>query len=139
MKRMKQILFLILTGLLFINYSCTSVDGKCDGDTIKLSKNEVVFNANKNTIKITTKGTFWWISHLSFNDKYIDIYKEATQTRDNFLIKNDDFTVERKSKTEIFIEMQENKTGKKRELHIGVQAGNCFDGITVIQKPKVEK
>ncbi len=136
---MKYILFLILTGFLFVNHSCTSVDGDCDGDEIKLSKHKVIFDGNKNTIKITTKGKWWWISNLFFNDKHIDIFEEATQTGDNFLIKNDDFTVERKSKTEIFIEMQENKTGKKRELHIGVQAGNCFDGITVIQKPKVEK
>ncbi len=136
---MKQILFLILVGLFFINHSCTSVEGDCDGDTIKLSKNEVVFNGNKNAIKITTKGTFWWISDLQFNGKYINLQKEAKQTGDNFLIINDDFTVERKSKTEIFIEMSENNTGKERKLRIGVQAGNCFDGITVIQKAKVEK
>ncbi len=133
---MKQILFLILTGLLFINYSCTSVDGDCDGDEIKLSKNKVIFDGNKSTIKITTKGKWWWVSDLYFNGKYINPHEEGTQKKDYFLIKKDDFTIERKSKTEIFIEMQENKTGQKRELHISVQAGNCFDGITVIQEPQ---
>ncbi len=137
MKRIRQILLLLITSVMFIacESNRNSLIGKCDGDEIKLSKHKVVFDSNKNTIKITTKGKWWWISDLFFNDKHIDIYKEATQTKDNFLIKNDDFTVERKSKTEIFIEMQKNKTGKKRELHIGVQAGDCFDAITVIQEP----
>ncbi len=138
MKRMKQILLLLITSVIFISCESNrnSLIGKCDGDEIRLSKNKVIFDSNKNTIKITTKGKWWWISDIFFNDKHIDIYKEATQTGDNFLIINDDFTIERKSKTEIFIEMSKNNTDKERKLGIGVQAGDCFDAITVIQKAK---
>lgn len=61
--------------------------------------------------------------------------KEGTNVySDSFTFKDDCFTVERKDKTALNIEVDENKTNAERKIVIHFQAGNYFDQITITQE-----
>ena len=54
-------------------------------------------------------------------------------TQVDFLIEENAFTIERKNANEIHISLIENQSDVERTLTIGLQAGNYFDGIKIIQ------
>lgn len=132
MIKTKQImpLFLILA-LSFI--SCFDEKEGNWNDNIKLSKKEVIVSKDKNSIKITTEGKWWWIYEMKLNGESIDFDNEITSLKD-FVIEKDIFRIERKNAQEIDIDINENKTNKKRVLEIGIQAGNYFDRIKLTQE-----
>lgn len=129
---MKKLLLLIS---LFTIISCSKDKETPIGiwdDNIKLSQKEVEFDANENTIIITTEGEWWWITEIRFNDSYINI-EDLDTTLDDFIIEETEFKIERKSATEIYISMSENLGDTDRELGIGLEAGDYFDHIKVTQ------
>lgn len=132
MIKTKQImpLFLILA-LSFI--SCFDEKEGNWNDNIKLSKKEVIVSKDKNSIKITTEGKWWWIYEMKLNGESIHFDNEITSLKD-FVIEKDIFRIERKNAQEIDIDINENKTNKKRVLEIGIQAGNYFDRIKLTQE-----
>lgn len=132
MIKTKQImpLFLILA-LSFI--SCFDEKEGDWNDNIKLSKKEIIVSKDKNSIKITTEGKWWWIYEMKLNGESIDFDNEITSLKD-FVIEKDIFRIERKNAQEIDIDINENKTNKKRVLEIGIQAGNYFDRIKLTQE-----
>ena len=128
---MKSIIVLFL-GILTI-YSCSnSEDGKWD-DNIKLSQKVVSFTAEQNSMVVTTQGTWWWINGIGLNDDWNYDLNQIDTTKDNFVIEEADFKIERTNTTEIHISMKPNQTGLERVVLIGLQAGNYGDGIKVIQ------
>ena len=129
--RLKSVGILVI---IFSVFSCSEPerrDGDWD-DNIKLSQKEAELSAEEDAIVITTQGEWWWISHISLNDSLVEI-GDINTTTDNFVIDHPEFRIERKNKTEIHIEMTKNDTNTKRTLVIGLQAGNYFDAIRIIQ------
>lgn len=47
-----------------------------------------------------------------------------------------EFTIERRSPKELYIQMSPNSTSSERKLIISLQNGNYFDGITIKQAAK---
>lgn len=122
---------LSLLMILISLFSCTkSQDGKWD-DNIKLSQKNVEFSATNDSIIITTDGESWWINNVFFNDSTDFEISENSSGR--FLIQEDEFTVDRRSSTELYIEMTQNMKDSVRTLIIVLQNGNYFDGIKIIQ------
>lgn len=124
---------LLMTIFLF---SCSSESGGEIGkwdDNIKLSQKEAQFSADKDSIVITTEGESWWISDISFNGNSDYNLGDLDTSQENFLIEDSQFSIERRNSTEIHIVMQRNDTGSERNLIIGLQAGDYFDGIKIVQ------
>ena len=132
---MKGKLTLQFISILFLSLlSCESnnPDGKWE-DNIKLSTKEVSFSAQSDSVIITTEGTSWWINGIGLNDDWSYDISGIDTIQDNFLIEEPEFTIERKNAKEIHISMTENQSAIERTLTIGLQAGNYFDGIKIIQ------
>lgn len=127
-------LIAILLSVTFIFISCSKKEGDWD-DIIELSQKEVTFNSNADSITVNTKGDFWWISNIRLNEKQIN-FGSVNTTSSNFEIIETEFTISRKNTKELRIVITENSTVNQRELIIGLQAGNYFDNIKVIQKGK---
>ena len=134
---MKQALKLIgLIALTLILGSCSSdrLDGDWD-DNIKLSTRAVNFNKNKNTTTITTKGEWWRITGVSVNGKVFSSQdQDIDLTKDSYIFQSDCFTIEKKDKTTINIEVDENNTGAERKIVVYLTAGNYSDYIAVTQE-----
>jgi len=128
---MKKNIILILIAI--FNMSCSdSKDGDWN-DNIKLSQKELRFDSLENSAIITTEGDSWWISGIFFKDGQTFDLSNFDTTANNFTITESTFTLERKNGKEISIKLYENTTGSERILTVGLQAGNYFDGITIIQ------
>lgn len=128
---MKKTLILILA--ICTTYSCTDKkEGDWD-DNIKLSQKEVTITADSNSVTISTEGTSWWIQGIGLNDDWTYDISGIDTTKQNFIIDEAEFKIERKNGTEIYISMAQNETGLERTLTFGLQAGNYGDGIKIIQ------
>ena len=128
---MKKNIILIL--IVIFSMSCSdSNDGDWD-DNIKLSQKELRFNSLENLAVITTEGDSWWISGIFFKDGQTFDLSNVDTTANSFAITESAFTLERKNGNEISIKLYENTTGSERILTVRLQAGNYFDGITIIQ------
>ena len=102
-------------------------------DNIKLSQKTATINSNMNSITITTESTDWWLNGISLNDNRIDL-TGVDRLSKNFVITNPDFQVERKEDgKKIIITLNQNNTNSERILHVGIQAGNYFDEVKIIQ------
>lgn len=133
---MKNSLVLII---LIMTMSCkeTQQVGKWN-DNIKLSERKVEVSGEANAVIITTQGRWWWLSELLLNGEYVDFGTVDTSVSD-FMIKKEDFSIVRKNTTQLEILLTKNTSSEKRELHIGLQAGNYFDSIEITQLPQPEK
>ncbi len=142
---MKNVVITLLMS--FVLLSCSEEDGKWD-DIIKLSQKEVLLDAKKSTVKVTTEGEWWWFVGFTYNDEHIYFSDGKCWNEkgvvDDFIIekgkegvsviRGENFTIERKNTTEIYITMLENKKDKENKLIISLEAGNYFDDISVVQK-----
>jgi len=129
--------FLIVGILIFV--SCSNTDNEeligTSDDTIKLSTKSVDLTAKADSVVITTEGDFWWIEGISFKDSLysydnredIDLESEA------YLIKEDDFVVERRDKNTFFVKINKNNTGVERKMNVYLEAGNYFDNVSIVQ------
>ena len=130
---------LVVALLLFVSVtlSCDSdqIDGKWD-DNIKLSQKELTFSADSGSQIVTTRGKSWWIHGIGLNDNWDYDLDDVDTTQENFTIEEPEFVVDRIDATEIRISMSENLSGQQRVLIIGLQAGNYFDSIEVVQDVK---
>jgi len=127
---MKKII--IITVAFITVLACSkSKDGDWN-DIIKLSQKEVLFSSEQNRIQLLTKGDSWWINEISLDGELVNL-EDIDTTRQSFIIEGTDFSVERKNAKEIHISLKENKTGIKRIVLIGLQAGNYFEVISVTQ------
>lgn len=127
----------LLYSLLFLVVSCSQSEGKWD-DNIGLSAHEVNFSSSKDSVIITTEGSWWWINSISLNDSTYSYYfnDDVDLESDTFIIKEDDFSIERRNKNTLFILMEENASSEERILKIWFQAGNYFDHVFITQATK---
>jgi hypothetical protein len=115
--------------------SCISEIGKWD-DNIKLSVREAEFNATGDSIVITTKGSWWWITDISIDSVNYYGFTGDNPDAESYSIIQDNLTVERRNTTTLFIKSGENPLNKKRILTVGLEAGDYFDRVIITQKSK---
>ena len=132
LKKLKGIGLLIIIILSFSSCESERPIGLWD-DNIKLSEKEAQFSSDKNSIVINTEGEWWWIHEISLNGNSSFDLNGIDTAANNFIIEETEFRIERKNTTEIHIEMTKNETNSERILFIGLEAGNYFDGIKIIQ------
>lgn len=129
---------LILMSIVFFTISCSDKD-EPDGkwrDNIKLSTKEVNFTSEENSVAITTKGDWWWVAEIVFEDNTYSYYnsEDIDLESDSYSIQEDSFIVERRDKNTLFIKMNKNNTGLERILHITLEAGDYFDYVHIKQE-----
>jgi len=126
---MKKIITIFLLGIVFLS-SC----GKWN-DKIKLSEKNVEFSSGEDSVKITTKGTTWWIDNVSLNDTIYRYYdnENVDLLADSYIIKESSFIIEKLNNKTLFIKLNRNSTGRERVLKITLQAGDYFDYINIRQ------
>ncbi len=130
--KFQSIVFLFF---LVLSFSCTNTEGEClicNEDPIHISKKSIQFDAELNTITITTKGTTWKLIEISYNNSIIDLSGINPQAT-TFKVENPNFIFERKNSKEIFIEMSANYTGNEKKLIAVLQDGDYYGQITVLQ------
>jgi hypothetical protein len=138
---MKKVILLLL-GIVLIS-SCSDEEGP-EGlagnsvDIIKLSTKNVEFGVNADSVLITTEGNWWWVDEIFFNDSSYNYYNNENINLEShsYTIRGDNFIVERRNKNTLFIKLDKNITGEKRELIVGIAAGNYFDDVVVKQSAR---
>lgn len=132
---MKRIIyFLSVITLTSIFYSCDKEDpdGKWS-DNIKLSAKTAEFSSNADSVKITTRGRWWWVCDITVNDTTYYNFEDIDLESYNYSIQENGILVERRDTTTLFIKADANKTGTIREITVGLEAGDYFDRVTVTQ------
>ncbi|WP_316847495.1 hypothetical protein [Pedobacter psychrodurus] len=129
----KSVFYLSCVVVFFLITSCKKNPeiGKWS-DNIKLSQKKVNFNANVNSIVVTTESTGWWLGGISYNKANVDL-TNINKTDQGFVVTHADFRVERKDGNKILITMNQNTTHADRLLTIGLQNGDYFDGVEITQ------
>jgi len=129
----KNVFYLSCIVVFFLITSCKKNPeiGKWS-DNIKLSQKAVNFNANVNSVVVTTESTGWWLSGITYNNVNVDL-KDINRTDQGFVVTKPDFRVERKDGNKIMITMNQNTTNSDRLLIIGLQNGDYFDGVKITQ------
>lgn len=131
----KAIVFCLL---IFALYSCTKYKGIWE-DNIHLSTKNAEFSALGDSIIITTKGSWWWISNISViavDTSFFYNFKDVNMQADYYVIKQDCFYVEHRDNHTLFIKIAPNPYNVKRIIGVGFEAGDYFDGVTVTQRAK---
>jgi len=107
----------------------------CGGwrDNIKLSVKDVVFKADGDSVLITTKGDWWWITEISVNDTNYFDFEGIDVLSDHYRITKDCFVVERRDKYTLFISMDANPLNIDRIVKVELEAGDYFDRVTIYQ------
>lgn len=129
--------------VLLIVYSCSTDDGNkgyilgCGNDNIiELSKKEVEFNSEKDSVVITTGSDIWWLSEVQLEGSPQKDLAKVDVMAPSFIVEDSVFTVERRNGNEVHIAMSENKTDENRKLIVLLQQANCFDRIIIDQVKK---
>ncbi|RLD46387.1 MAG: hypothetical protein DRI86_03280 [Bacteroidetes bacterium] len=131
---MKNIVLLFIFGISFLT-SCDKKGGQ-DGiwdDIIELSIKDVEFGVKADSVLISTKGDWWWVCEITFNDSINAIDSTINLEANSYSIIGDNYVIERRNKNSLFVKLDENKTGKERVLLIGLEAGDYFDHVKITQ------
>lgn len=117
--------------------SCTKEEytdqiGLC---TYEILPNEEIytFNANSDSTIVTTTDYGWWITGLNFGDTLTIYQNDIDQDDPNFELSYEFLNFKRLDYRSFQIKVKENTQALTREVFIGFQSGNCFDGIVVRQ------
>lgn len=136
---MKNILFFfsVVTIISVLNSCSDKQDliGKWD-DNIKLSTKAVEFDANSDSVIITTQGDWWWITDVTVDNETFSAFEGVNMESYNYSIKQDCFIVERRDKNTLFIKVDENLLSTPRIITVGLEAGDYFDRVTITQASK---
>lgn len=125
---------LLLVALISAISSCmkgTQTIGEWN-DSIKLSTRKADFSASNDSIIITTKGTWWWVNDILVNGNYL-VFNPLETEKSKFSITGDWFSIERYDNQKLIVRVTENKSAKKRNIKITLEAGDYFDYIDVSQ------
>ena len=136
MKRLSY--FMCIIAVVIVLYSCSDNEdliGKWD-DNIKLSTKAVEFDANDDSVTITTEGDNWWVTDVTVNSESFHVIESIDIESDNYSIKYDCFVVERRDKNTLFVKVEENQLNTQRVITIGLEAGDYFDRVTITQAAK---
>jgi hypothetical protein len=133
---MRQLLNFILLVIFSISLlSCDRKDGDWD-DNIKLSTKAVEFNAMGDSVVVTTKGSWWWVTEVCVDGVYYNGFRDVDLQSDSYIIDRDCFVVERRDKNTLFIKVDENPLSIQRIIRVTLEAGDYFGHVTITQKAK---
>jgi hypothetical protein len=123
----------ILLVIIITAYSCKDqLIGKWD-DNIKLSTKNVEFGSAADSVIITTKGEWWWITDISIDLESFYDFRDIDQESDHYTIVQNGITVERRDLKTMFIKVEANPLDRKRVISVGLEAGDYFDRVYVNQ------
>jgi hypothetical protein len=126
---MKQVLFSSSIVLLIMLASCGGW-----ADNIKLSIKNVEFRAEGDSVIVTTKGDWWWVTGISVDDTNYYNFEGIDVLSNNYRIAKDCFVVERQDKNTLFIKLDANPLSTDRIVRVELEAGDYFDRVTITQK-----
>lgn len=127
MKKPLQTLTLLIVGtLLFIACGRWS-------DNIHLSTKSAIFKSIGDSIIVTTKGDWWWLTDVNVDTKKYYNFDGVDVFADSYIVKKDCFLFERRDKNTIFIKIDPNLNGANRTVIFFLEAGDYFDRITITQ------
>lgn len=137
---MKARHFLGLLLLAFIAITVSSCIDKVQtvgqwNDSIKLSTRKAHLSAAKDSIVITTKGTWWWVNDILVNGNYL-VFNPVETEKENFAINGDWFSIERCDNQKLIVRVAENRSPRERNIKITLEAGDYSDYIDVKQVAK---
>jgi uncharacterized protein YcfL len=132
---MRRITILIVTVLTLVSCSKNYDERGYWGDDLKLSVTTADFTAEENTITLTTGGDKWWIDSISFEDSVYSYYdsKDVIMESPAYTITEDQFVVERRNGTTLFVKLKANNTADSRVMVMTLQSGNYFDSLKITQ------
>jgi len=138
MKKTSYILCLVTITVLISSCSHSDKDVPIGqwGDIIKLSTKNIEFDANANSVTITTEGDWWWVIGVTVDDERFGVPDNVNIESDNYIIQQDCFTVERKDKNTLHIEIDENPSNAERIIEVGLEAGDYFDRVRITQSAR---
>ena len=119
--------------------SCHKGHDRLDGDwddIIQLSTHTVDFNAAGDSVTIKTGGSWWWITGICVDSTCYNRFSGVNVLADEYIIRQNCFDVERRGKNTLFVKVDANPLNVKRIIVVGFEAGDYFDGLKIIQKPK---
>ncbi|PXV69134.1 hypothetical protein CLV62_101403 [Dysgonomonas alginatilytica] len=137
MRTQYYFLGLLLAAFVVSISSCLQEERSIGGwnDSIKLSTRKADFSAAKDSVIITTKGTWWWVNDISVNGNYL-IFNPIETEKENFAIHGDWFSIERCDNQKLIVRVSENRSSEDRNIKITLEAGDYFDYIDVNQLGK---
>ncbi|MBK9388769.1 MAG: hypothetical protein IPN68_00770 [Bacteroidetes bacterium] len=133
MRKLTGFIIMFLVSAMLLT-SCIIKDGAWK-DNIKLSARSVEFNAQADSVIITTKGEWWWVCSISVDSNFFSGFT-INPDSENYKIEQDCFVVERSDKHTLFIRLDENPVNTVRIVRVGLEAGDYFDTVTITQKAK---
>ena len=131
---MKKLIIIFLSFVLISSCEKEQIVGKWE-DNIKLSAKTAEFGAKADSVIITTEGDWWMIGDISLNNNpyTFNLDENISPYSHPYAIIGDDFVVEKRDKTTLFIRLDENETGEERILGIALSAGDYGDHVVVKQ------
>ncbi|WP_276379850.1 hypothetical protein [Flavobacterium sp. H4147] len=133
-----RLLFTLFSALSFFIISCSSDENNGGGvigggsDPIKLSNKKISFSSEANSVTITSQSKWWKIGDIRLNDEKFGFNSEIA-AQQSFILKYNEFQIERKEGTTIIININKNTTNQDRNLIITLQEGNYYDNINISQ------
>ena len=126
----KNILFAI-----FIFGLTTLSCRKKEEDQIMLSAHDVTFNANGDSVWITSKAG-WWFADLILDSTHYVFNLPRPGNNCKLVYSDSSFQLERRSCDSLFVKMSPNKTNAIRHLWIQVEFGDYFSSVLFTQNKK---
>jgi hypothetical protein len=104
------------------------------GEGIGLEKNELLFSTSKDSTIVKTANGYWGVNNVSevVNDTVKVIHSDLTQ-KDTVSF---DWYTTYKIGNDIFVKVEENTTGKDRNILFNLVAGNAFEQLLIKQAGK---
>lgn len=104
------------------------------GEGIGLEKNELLFSTSKDSTIVKTANGYWGVNNISevVNDTVKVIHSDLTQ-KDTISF---DWYTTYKIGNDIFVKVEENTTGKDRNILFNLVAGNAFEQLIIKQAGK---
>lgn len=104
------------------------------GAGIGLEKNELMFSTSKDSTIVKTANGYWGVNNVSevVNDTVKVIHSDLTQ-KDTVSF---DWYTTYKIGNDIFVKVEENTTGKDRQILFNLVAGNAFEQLLIRQAGK---
>jgi hypothetical protein len=132
---MKSIFMIALLAATAALWSCNESKKEGDwDDNIQLSQKSAEFKAVGDSIIITTKGEWWWITDIAVNGTYYYNFSDVDLEANSYVIAQDGFVVERRNKTTLVVKLDANPLNTARVVKVGLEAGDYFDSVTITQK-----
>jgi hypothetical protein len=130
---MKKVIYYCLSLILV-----TQIFSSCGrwSDIIKLSTKSAEFSSLGDSIIITTKGDWWWLSGIVVDNMNYHDFDGINILADTYTAKRDCFVFEKRDKNTLFIKLEPNPLNTKRIVVFELEAGDYFDKITITQNPK---